>query len=68
MLCCDVTSTCNLGSTHCFSLGDSGAAEGLQPDRKKRRRSGTVDYKALDEQLRAEHEAQGDKQADIRPE
>ncbi|BDA44253.1 probable type-2 histone deacetylase 2 at C-terminar half [Coccomyxa sp. Obi] len=46
----------------------NGVAEGLQPDRKRRRRSGTVDYKALDEQLRAEHEAQGDKLADIKPE
>ncbi len=46
----------------------SGVAEELQPDRKRRRRSGTVDYKALDEQLRAEHEAEGDKPADIKPE
>jgi hypothetical protein len=36
-------------------------AEKVQPDRKRRRRSGSaVDYKALDEQLRAEREAQED--------
>lgn len=42
-----------------MSVGWLGAGAGseAQPDRKRRRRSGNVDYRALDEQLRAERSA-----------
>jgi hypothetical protein len=33
---------------------DATGGDEAEPDRKRRRRSGPIDYKALDEQLRAE--------------